>query len=257
MTYRGTAPLSTTEIRMVEERRFPDARNNSVEAVNVILAVDCSRNSIPCPGHRCSSSSTVHRLSRPIRAISDLTRPGRSPSPSLSLRLVNAAPTRPKDIDFQPSQPWLSSASFSRRWLSDAEISLRAAEFPSLYIFLFSRTGARSRPVARASAPLPPSPEPASPAMISPCRIPPSFFYTVLPFTRHAFRKTTLSAIWSIIVTLAFTVKIVRTVRNRFFVRSIPSIYTVGLLNYEIDKGTTWFLRYYRQLWIQSFIYLN
>lgn len=53
-----------------------DAENNSVEPVNVILAADCSRNLILRCGHCCSSSSTVHRLSCPIRAISDLTGPG-------------------------------------------------------------------------------------------------------------------------------------------------------------------------------------
>lgn len=54
---------------------FLDAGNNSVEPVNVILVADCSRNLILRCSHCCSSSSTVHRLSCPIRAIGDLTKP--------------------------------------------------------------------------------------------------------------------------------------------------------------------------------------
>jgi len=88
---------------------------------------------------------------------------------------------RPKDIDFQPS-PRLSSAPFSRRWLSDAEISLRMAEFP------FFRTGTRSRPPVTWLKPCR-FPIPASPTRNHDIPASARFLYrsfALLPFTRHA-----------------------------------------------------------------------
>jgi len=151
--------------------------------------------------------------------------------------------TAPKDIDFQSSQLRLSFASFSRQWLSDAEISS-----PNGRVSFFQDRCAVSSPVIRLK-PLvfspslflrnPPAITISSPASDSSIY----FFCTVLLFTRRA------PQIWpyppsSIIVPLTHRQDRADSSESviRFFVRrcdirrlSVPQMFAKCRINYIIS----------------------